>query len=53
MAAVDDFPRSQGTLTSPARSSFAITPHDTNEFAHITREIYVGGAGDIWIECLC
>ena len=33
--------------TLPAEHGFAITPSDTVELDHLTREIRVGGAGDI------
>ncbi|QXE85975.1 hypothetical protein KP003_16670 [Geomonas nitrogeniifigens] len=47
MAATDKFGSNASGLNSPARSAFAITPHDTNEFAAVTRYVYVGGAGDV------
>jgi hypothetical protein len=50
MAATNDFDKHASGLDSPARKSFAITKHDTNELANITRGIYVGGAGDVVIQ---
>jgi hypothetical protein len=47
MAAQDPFINTQGGLQSPCRSSFAITPSDTNELPFVTRAIYVGSTGDI------
>lgn len=43
----DSFSEMITGLKSPARSSSAITPHDTNDLAQVTRAIYVGGAGAI------
>jgi hypothetical protein len=47
MAATDPFVNTQGGLQSPCRSTFVITPSDTNELPFVTRAIYVGGAGSI------
>lgn len=33
--------------SSPARNAFAITPHNSNLIAHITRGLYVGVAGNV------
>lgn len=38
-----------GTIgaTLPSEHQFAITPHNTNELAHVARMIWVAGAGDV------
>lgn len=43
----DKFATHQPGLGSPANEAFAITPHDSNDFANNTRAIYVGTGGDI------
>ena len=47
MAAEDRFSHNRSGLDSPAFDGEAITPHDTNEFAKVSRGIYVGVAGDV------
>jgi hypothetical protein len=47
MSATDTFANFQGGLQSPCRSTFAITPSDTNELPFVTRAVYAGGTGDI------
>ena len=34
-------------LDSSARKLAAVTPHDTNELADVTKALYVGGAGNV------
>ena len=43
----DDFDNFQNGLTAPATRAVAITPHDSNDLAFVTRAIYVGGSGDL------
>lgn len=50
MPANDLFLQSAASLISPLENGFAITPHNTNELAHITRELYVGTGGNIALE---
>ena len=45
--ATDRFESNSPGLTSPGDDAFAITPHNTNELAQVTRGIYVGGSGDV------
>ena len=47
MAATDNFVGDRSRIDSPARNAFAVSPHNTNEMAFVTRGIYVGGAGDL------
>lgn len=49
MAAQDDFPLTGATslIYGPARNGEAVTKHDANDFAKVSRGIYVGGAGDV------
>lgn len=46
MAAVDNFPGPQ-RMMEPAANAFAVTPHDTDELAFVTRGLYLGVSGDV------
>lgn len=47
MPAVDTFSRFQQDNFSPLTHAVAVTPHNTNELAYVTRALYVGGTGDV------
>lgn len=44
--------RFKGDLASPASSMDAITPHDTNDLANVSRAVYVGVAGDVKVRAV-
>lgn len=43
----DKYAQFGNSLISPASSSFAIVPHDSEEQPSITKAIYVGTGGDV------
>ncbi len=43
----DEFATNADISIGPARNAAAVTPHDTNELANVTKALYVGGAGNI------
>lgn len=47
MPATNQYSQSDPATQAPASSAFAITPDDDEEFAVVTRGIYVGGAGTV------
>ena len=47
MPAANNFSQSDVATQAPASSAFAITPNDSEEFATVTRGVYVGGAGSV------
>lgn len=47
MAAVDTLIPFPEKLTSPPTKAFAVTLHDTDELAFVTRSIWVGVGGDV------
>ena len=48
----DRFTNLNPGLDSPASHGFAITPHDSNELAEVTRAVYVGTAGALAVTLL-
>ncbi len=48
----DDFETHQPGLTTPAQAAVAIVPSDVQPLAHVTRGIYVGGAGNLRVVML-
>lgn len=47
MAAVDTMSGQMDGREAPAGNAAAVSKHDTNELAYVTRGIYVGGEGDV------
>ncbi len=47
---MDKFNNHAPGLESPASSAQSVVPSDTIDMPHITRAIYVGGAGDLSVE---
>ncbi len=47
MPAYDSYAGRGGSLDSPASGGEAVTPHASNDFATVSRGIYVGGTGDV------
>jgi hypothetical protein len=45
--AIDGYAARSDSLTGPARSPFAVVPHDTNELTNIPKALYVGTGGTI------
>lgn len=43
----DTFQSAADSVSSPARSARAVTPHDANPLADIPKALFVGTAGDI------
>ena len=43
----DYYRNKEHLLTTPIRGAFSITPHDTNELSQYTRQIKVGGSGNL------
>ena len=47
MAATDKFVSQNKGLGSPLTAGEAVTPHDTNELAKVSRALYIGVTGDV------
>lgn len=47
MPAIDNVSVSGRGAEYPASSAAAVTPHDTNELASVSRALFVGGAGNL------
>lgn len=47
---LDRFSSHGGSLDAPATHGFAITPHDSNELAEVTRAIFVATGGAVAVQ---
>lgn len=47
MPAIDDFKTFTPGLTCPVTHAITITPDNATDLPHLTRAIYVGGAGNV------
>lgn len=47
MAATDDYSTLSPGLNSPCSHVKEVTLHDTNDLEHVSRYVYVGGAGNL------
>lgn len=47
MAAQDPYASYTAGLTAPIAGAFVIAPSDSEELPKVTRQIYVGGAGNV------
>ena len=52
MAAEDTFRNFSEGLTSPARNVEVVTPADGTDLINVSREVYVGSAGDLTVDML-
>lgn len=43
----DEFTSTQDSPLQSARNASAVTPHDSNALANVSKGLYVGGAGNI------
>ena len=46
----DRWGRHKADITAPPSNGFVITPDDDNDLPHVTRAIYVGGAGTLVVD---
>lgn len=50
MSAVDTFKQQPETEWSPATSSVAVTPNDSEELEYVTRALYIGVGGNLSVK---
>jgi hypothetical protein len=50
MPAEDIFSRFRQDNFSPVTNAVAVTPHNTEDLAYVTRALYVGGGGDVKVD---
>ena len=49
MPATDDFAAFSTSLESPIQHATAVVPNDAVDLPHVTRALYLGGAGDVTV----
>lgn len=49
----DPYSKADGThagMDAPANSAQAVTPNDSADLANVSRALYIGGAGDLYVD---
>ena len=50
MPAIDDFATLSASPEGPVQHVQTVTPSDSTDLGHVTRALYVGGAGDMAVQ---
>jgi hypothetical protein len=49
MPATDNFRHAPGSASSSVQNAVAVTPHESNDLASVSRALYIGGAGNLTV----